>query len=451
MSNALPSQLHQIEFGMGERSGDGHVDRQWIPDLIRWFRGVLDRNGLSDWNLFFDDSGFGVEKLREDAEALRISEVRQLADASNAPFAPDAAQMSPSSKPAGARGRPQEQGVWLLEGRDIAIARVFWFGGPREGWLPFILSAAPSPNELNGLYTDVKKLLRSRRQSTWAIVGGCGSSDLDRPETGWDDLVVPEPVRERIEGEVLSFFKPNVAELYEKLKAPYRRGVLMYGPPGNGKTSLIKLIGSQLKDIPAQVLRPARHFDDDDLGDVVQQWIEDAPAMLIIEDLDTLFSSSAVTLSGFLNLVDGVGVKCDGGLLLIATTNHPDRLDAALNNRPGRLDTLVEVGPPEEELRELFLGRHLREIERLNFRELVKVSDGLSYAQLEEVVRSSGMIAAREQRDERTADDVRRATVIVLEGFERAKRDFAQEPGALGFFQQGGRDTDKLKNLILDA
>jgi len=448
VTNGFSQSLHQIEFGRPDGGGPGLTDRAWIPALVRWFREILDARALQDWKIYFDDAGFGIEKLREDAETLKLGSIETMADAVDAPFAPGASQLSPSSKPAGVRGAPQEQGVWLLEERNIALARVYWYAGAREGWLPFILSAAPSPEPLNALYTDVKKMLRARRQSTWAIVGGCGSNDTERPETNWDDLVFTSQVRERIEGEVLNFFDDSVAALYNKLRAPYRRGVLMYGPPGNGKTSLIKLIGSELKKIPAQVLRPARHFDDDDLSDVVQQWIDDAPAMLIIEDLDTLFSASAVTLSGFLNLIDGVGIKCDGGLLLVATTNHPDRLDAALNNRPGRLDTLIEVGPPDEPLRERFLGRHLRDITKLNFRELVTVTDGLSYAQLEEIVRASGIIAARERRDQRTADDVRRATAVVLEGHERARRDFAEPASGLGFFQKGTSGDGRLRHLI---
>ena len=73
------------------------------------------------------------------------------------------------------------------------------------------------------------------------------------------------------------------------------------------------------------------------------------PAVLVIEDLDWLLEHTNV--STFLNLIDGVesdGGRAAGGLLLIATTNHPDKLDPAVNNRPGRFDVVVEIPPPDE-------------------------------------------------------------------------------------------------------
>jgi SpoVK/Ycf46/Vps4 family AAA+-type ATPase len=67
---------------------------------------------------------------------------------------------------------------------------------------------------------------------------------------------------------------------------------------------------------------------------VIRRWTRQAPAILIIEDLNWLLEQ--VNVSTFLNLLDGIDSRAGNGLLIIATTNHPNELDPAINNRPGR-------------------------------------------------------------------------------------------------------------------
>jgi ATP-dependent 26S proteasome regulatory subunit len=208
---------------------------------------------------------------------------------------------------------------------------------------------------------------------------------------------------------------------------PLRRGVLLHGPPGNGKTSLIRHIGARLPHVPALLLRPAADFDSDDLEEVIRRWSEQAPAILVIEDLNWLLVK--VNVSTFLNLLDGVDRgRGKGGLLLIATTNSPDQLDPAVNNRPGRFDVVLEVPPPDRALRLEFLCLALATVPRATLETLAARTDGLSFAHLQEIVRLSGLTAIHAGRQERTEKDLSGAADTVRRAFDEAVRGFPVKP-----------------------
>jgi SpoVK/Ycf46/Vps4 family AAA+-type ATPase len=244
-----------------------------------------------------------------------------------------------------------------------------------------------------------------------------------------DDLVFPAALRQRIESDILRFFDDDVAALYRSLRVPHRRGVLLHGPPGNGKTSLIRLIGDRLPHVPCMLLRPAANFDTDDLEEVIRRWRQQAPAVLVIEDLDWLLEHTNV--STFLNLIDGVESDCGraaGGLLLIATTNHPDKLDPAVNNRPGRFDVVVEIPSPDESLRAEFFRRELGGFEPRVVSKLASSTDGLSFAHLQEVLRLSGLAAIHAGRSTRTAEDLYAAARTARAAHQDAMKGFPIRP-----------------------
>jgi hypothetical protein len=166
-----------------------------------------------------------------------------------------------------------------------------------------------------------------------------------------------------------------------------------------------------------------------DACNVLRQWRQQAPAILVIEDLDWLVRQ--INVSTLLNLLDGVDSDAGaGGLLLIATTNNPQELDPAINNRPGRFDVVNEIDRPDEDMRRELLRRKLPETDSATLDAVAEATDGLSFAQVMEVLRLSGFAAIAAGRSQRTEDDLLEAAKTVSATNEDARRGFPIKPDA---------------------
>jgi chaperone BCS1 len=161
--------------------------------------------------------------------------------------------------------------------------------------------------------------------------------------------------------DIRNYLDPRTKKLYQSRSMPYRRGYLFYGPPGTGKSSLSTAIAGEFGLDLYEVKVPSISND----GDLEQMFQEIPPrCIVLLEDIDAVWtggrearserltsdsasersatpSLSNVTLSGLLNVLDGVGSQ--EGRLVIMTTNKPDQLDAALT-RPGRIDFKLYLG-----------------------------------------------------------------------------------------------------------
>jgi hypothetical protein len=400
--------------------------------LTGQFRAFLNSRGLDRWDIFLLNAG---DLADLDCFLADIGEP-------DAQWEPHPHEFNGGEQPstlcefdtAGSASRPA--GFLHLPDHQIAVARWFLFDQSNRAWAPLLLCAAPSTDRYDRLKEELSRVRRQNARDVWQVVTGEAWRDqrIDRDgRENWDSLILHTEVRQRLETEVGGFFTEPVARLYRDLDIPYRRGLLLHGPPGNGKTSLIRVIGNLNPKIPGMLLRPGESFDDDDLKTVIQRWCEQAPAILVIEDLDWLFHSARLNVSTFLNMLDGVDRR-DGGLLLIATSNNPESLDPAINNRPGRFDLAIEVTCPDAGMRGEFFRRSTLAApcgERA-LNKLLSLSAGLSFSHLREIESQSGLSALREGRSARGEQDVLRAAERVSRTHAEAKRGFPQQTAPFG-------------------
>lgn len=176
---------------------------------------------------------------------------------------------------------------------------------------------------------------------------------LPRPA---ESVVLPHGLLEDLIAEARTFLEGR--DWYLQRGIPYRRGYLLHGPPGTGKSSTVVAVASALgMDIAVLNLNSAT-LDDNELSELLAE--TPANAVVLVEDIDCAFvarqagddKANKVTFSGLLNAIDGVAAG--EGRILFATTNHLDRLDPALI-RPGRIDRQIEIGlATRDQARRLF-------------------------------------------------------------------------------------------------
>ena len=146
----------------------------------------------------------------------------------------------------------------------------------------------------------------------------------------------------------MDVFKKSEDE-YNNFGIPYKRTYLLTGPPGVGKTSLIKAICGKY-DYSLSMISVSKNFDNCSLIHAFKE-IEDN-TILLLEDIDSLFEkrqstsdNPSLTFSNLINILDGVLYK--HGIIIFMTTNHPEKLDSALL-RIGRIDLILQIDFPSK-------------------------------------------------------------------------------------------------------
>jgi AAA+ superfamily predicted ATPase len=216
----------------------------------------------------------------------------------------------------------------------------------------------------------------------------------DIKDATFDNLILRGSLKQDIRDDLTQFFAAR--DTYEEYGIPWKRGILFVGPPGNGKTHTVKaLINSMAQPcLYVKSLKlPGGAPDDMSIRQVFERARRSAPCILVLEDLDALLTPQ--NRSFFLNELDGFAANI--GIVTLATTNHPERLDPAILDRPSRFDRKYPFDLPEVAERKAYIAMwnaSLKPALRLSDEGIDKLSaltEGFSFAYLKELFLSSMM------------------------------------------------------------
>lgn len=201
-----------------------------------------------------------------------------------------------------------------------------------------------------------------------------------------DDLIaLPDSASEEVVAAVEVFWTKK--EKFKEMGFLFKRGILLWGPPGSGKTSTVQTVAANIvksggvamyMDNPSFATEALQHF---------REVEPERPLVVMAEDIDSIVDKYGdhellALLDGELNIEN---------VLFIATTNYPEQLDARIVNRPSRFDIVKLIPMPSQAAREIFLkvklpDRFAGKGGRAELNTWVKLTDGFSVAHLKEII-----------------------------------------------------------------
>jgi AAA+ superfamily predicted ATPase len=261
-----------------------------------------------------------------------------------------------------------------------------------EDYSPYWLILGESIALCERFFVTVCEWCTSAKDAIAVFENSCFSRDQKLYEEikkrSLHDVFLSDTILNQLQLGVFDFLRQEA--LFTQHDLPWKRGLILHGPPGNGKTQAIKAIIGETK-LPAIYVRSLYHrYDNNEsciraIFDRAQQL---APCIIVFEDIDALIPAYA--RSYFLNALDGF--RSLSGVLTIATTNHLDKLDVAIKDRPSRFDMKIEFPNPDDAQRYVYLNRSLMKVCRPSLipsdslQRAVAATDGFSFAGLQEVV-----------------------------------------------------------------
>ncbi|MBD2775151.1 AAA family ATPase [Iningainema tapete] len=208
----------------------------------------------------------------------------------------------------------------------------------------------------------------------------------------FDNLILQGNLKQDIQEDLAHFFVSRAT--YETYGVPWKRGILFIGSPGNGKTHTVKALINQMQQPCLYVKSLKSHYNPHhNIREVFVKARQTAPCILVLEDLDSLVEGDNRSL--FLNEIDGFAANT--GIVILATTNHPERIDPAILDRPSRFDRKYYFELPALTERLAYINlwndklKSALRLEDTAVTQIAEMTEGFSFAYLKELFLSSMM------------------------------------------------------------
>lgn len=233
-------------------------------------------------------------------------------------------------------------------------------------------------NDDGAAYTAAGKTVETLLPGYYDLTLGNGQVFFIPVHARTDELLeFPDSASKDVIDGIVNFWDRE--KIYAKYDIPFRRGILLYGPPGSGKTSTLQLVsrdvvargGVVVNYQPTCFLTAYRQFRD------VQP---ETYMVVLMED----FESTIVKYeSSILNMLDGV--EALDRVVFLASTNYPEKLQERIVNRPSRFDIIMKIPHPGPESRKLYLESLIHDDDSVDVAAYIRDTDGLSLAHLKEL------------------------------------------------------------------
>lgn len=273
-------------------------------------------------------------------------------------------------------------------------------------------------------------------------------------KTTWDDIVLSAGIREKIDVNIINMFE--MEPVYTANGIPAKRGFVVLGEPGTGKTTLARILATVLTDVTFIWITPSTIYGSSSIANIYDLAQQLAPSIVFFEDADIYLAqrgsleASGGILTEIMNRLDGV-VPLKGVVTGIST-NRPEVLERAIVDRPGRFDLKIYLGPPDGEGRVKILMKRLSKV-KVDPRDIQKASDDPGMARMtpciiEEIARRAIMRAIEAKHYDKHTQQAS----VSLEDLLEAIKEYNGERGLTqGDYTSEQRIPSRIAKSIMEA